>query len=1195
MTADISRHGLRPAQQFTGVVRQQGRLPIDSDETESDDIAAFLLRQTVTETICTRGTPDDGFTIGSPVLAAGALDFSIAAGSFYLAGARLASGGGLWSKQPDWIGISAADRAFALPAAGKTRTDLVYLHGWETTVTATEDAELVEMALGGPDTTARRRIMWRVELLKDVPDDCPDAFAKLVTQKFPGGTLDAEECGILSNARLTIGFTQRTPLKDLCRPNAQAGFLGARNETFRIQVTTPGRFVWGRDNAAPLYRVQVGTDSNGKRRKLHFLRPPRDEFGWPLAGMTVELLRWGSLLANHEKAAEPTGVLLKVANGFDPGDNNSIRVDTDIDAALDAWFATPAGLAAKQPLDAAGDAAFFFLRVWTGGGTAGAVDNPMQPGTVLALGDTGLTTNFSTGGMAGDAWIVSARPNTPTQVTPWALLTGAPPVSPRHVIAPLALLTSDPTGIKMLEDCRHTFRPLCEVGACCRVTVGDGRISFGDVQSIQAAIDRLPAEGGEICIHPGNYAEHVRIIDRKNIVIIGCGRTTRWTNAPGRVEPLVTIEGCSAITLRRIAMTNLLAEAVFAAGIGNAKPNTAITTEDLAINAADRPAIFVHQGGTHTVRRCRIALEALSASLSEDPDIGRSAAVFLSGKDLLIEGNQIVLAKSDGPRSRTPAGGIHIGSRSVGVMIRDNLIRGGNGHGISLGTAQFVPKDDKAVVGLNYPKHYTEVVRKNYMHTAGYGNGAHEYFGNGMAMSANDCVTADGKPPRGKPPGTTPVETESGGPVRDIRIRANDILDMGFNGISSQFFSGLGHDGAGDAIAVEHIEITENRIMECMRGEIGTMDALTRLLTGWGGVALSVATDVIIRANRIDLNGRQSLEPICGIFIAIGETIVVTDNIITANGIRMMGDGTVKPGARGGIILGFVRGGIPSTAAEVGNSDWGQSDRPALTVSGNSVDAPTGRALQAVLIGPAIVHGNRLTGAGRSALAALFSGASNGIFSGMKAADGSFQKREAIDLRDLANIELFADLMGGDVVSLINLGVAEDVASLVPGSPTDASTLDRLRGGEMLVNDNQISMRRHSRAMLFTLSAVLVMSGDDIGFGNNQVEVENDVVFIMNTLALAVTVRVTGNRFQEGILNGLLSLVSSGFLNTTSLNQATRCILAAGVPGGLVKYPNTVLLSLAVPNLCSPFSTTGLKMSDAVGASAGYSSAAPGE
>ena len=161
MTADISRHSLRPAQKFTGVVRQQGRLPLDSDETEDSDLGALMLRQMVTETICERGSPDDGFRISAPVVANQALNFTIAPGAFYLGGSRLASDGDQYRDQPDWLSVTIDNPGPAIPAANTQRIDLVWLSGWEQTVTATEDSELFERALGGPDTTARRPLWSR--------------------------------------------------------------------------------------------------------------------------------------------------------------------------------------------------------------------------------------------------------------------------------------------------------------------------------------------------------------------------------------------------------------------------------------------------------------------------------------------------------------------------------------------------------------------------------------------------------------------------------------------------------------------------------------------------------------------------------------------------------------------------------------------------------------------------------------------------------------------------------------------------------------------------------------------------------------------------------------------------------------------------------------------------------------------------
>ena len=243
MTADISRHGLRPAQKFSAVVRQQGRLPLDSEETEAGDIGALMLREAIAETICEKGAPGDGFRVGQPVVNSDdQLDFTLDHGSFYLAGLRFSTaiipGSGAshmrYRAQPDWISMNMDVPGPDGAPAGQSRNDLVYLQGWEQTVTAAEDSELAEVALGGPDSSVRRRPVSRVRVLENVPDNCPDAFADLVSREFPGGALDAAGCEVLSQTRMTVGFTQLDPLNDLCRPSAQAGFLGARNETFRV-------------------------------------------------------------------------------------------------------------------------------------------------------------------------------------------------------------------------------------------------------------------------------------------------------------------------------------------------------------------------------------------------------------------------------------------------------------------------------------------------------------------------------------------------------------------------------------------------------------------------------------------------------------------------------------------------------------------------------------------------------------------------------------------------------------------------------------------------------------------------------------------------------------------------------------------------------------------------------------------------
>lgn len=1207
MTADISRHSLRPAQNFTGVVRQQGRVPLDADETESDDLASLALRQMVAETICARGSPDDGFTIGPPTFDGEAIDFPIAAGTFYLGGARLESLGHSYDSQPDGLTFPLDDPGPDAPEAG--RHDLVWLQGWEQTVTATEDSELFERALGGPDTTARRRMMWRVQVMQDAPDDCVEAFDELVDEVFEGGVLDPEGCEILSEARLTIGFTQLEPLEDLCRPGAQQGFLGARNEAFRIQVTGPGRFVWGRDNAAPLYRVQVATDEAGARRRIAFLTLPRDEFGWPLAGMTVELLRWGSLLANQEKAAEPSGLLLRVGTGYDPQDRSILVLD-DVPPEWDAWFATAEGQAAVNPRDEDDAQAYFFLRVWTGGGAGAAVDHAMDIGNPVELGETGLTATFDGPGLAGDYWIVSARPNTPTLVTPWALLDGAPPAGPRRLIAPLALLRWTSVDSGEVIDCRHRFRPLCEVGTCCRVTVGDGRHTFGDVTSIQEAVNRLPEEGGEICIHPGEYEEHVVIDGRRNITLTGCGRLTLWLGEDAREEPLLTILGSSNITVRRLAMASDISESVFAEEVAlgvERRRLTRVVLEDLAIACADTAGVRIAGGTGHVVRRCQVLLEPLSLTLGDDPVVGRAAAVFLSGDDLLIEHCRIGLdtvfreqpaieasntlsgARTDAftafsNRARLAVGGVHIGGGSRAVIIRDNLIRGGNGHGITLGSVQFVPEVEEGFVLTPQADDYTTFARNNYRKTAGYGSGAVEYTGLTLVVDDGGCINLPGTPPGSDDvPIDEPLFPESGGLLQDVRILRNEITDMGFSGISAHMFSGLGRDGFSDAVAVELIEIAENRILRCMINEVGETTALLRQFIGWGGIALSICQDATIRDNFIAENGRHSADAIVGVFIAIAEDVKIERNRIERNGMTP-GATPLAPGRRGGIVIGVAIGGL-STFSELEGATR-EADRPALIVAGNMVDAPSGRALKAILLGPGIVLGNRLTGAGRSA---LFSNVFGSLVAGGLAlsivGDQLFAAREDIDLIDYVMLELLSDVLGGDAVNVVSLCVAEDLLLI---QNLDDAGPQRLRGGELLMNDNQISLRRHSSEFGVSVSAVTLLGADDISFCDNQVEVENEVQFILtNTLAISGTLRVSSNRLQERVFAGILSAVTFAMMNQTASNQTTHCILAVGWPQARVVTANRSVLGLFNAEICAALERFAAAFSETLGAQSG--------
>ena len=280
MSADISRHSLRVDQLYSSVVRQQGRTPLDSEENEASDIFSLRLRQSLAETICSGGTPDGGFFVESVEIQPGDehYDLTYGAGSFYLGGLRVENGPGseTFADQRDWLDRSLHQDLPDVPvlAAGETRTDLVWLEGWEQHVTAFrgrrthrngarrrrhDRAQAADAACAGGNGRARR---WVCRSLRRTDP------------------ADRRRCRVRSGLRFTrfpdrtdpppppVGFVDTEPVEDLCSPRAEPGFLGARNETIRVAITQPGEFVWSTD--AALYRVQVEDDDNGNRRRLVF-------------------------------------------------------------------------------------------------------------------------------------------------------------------------------------------------------------------------------------------------------------------------------------------------------------------------------------------------------------------------------------------------------------------------------------------------------------------------------------------------------------------------------------------------------------------------------------------------------------------------------------------------------------------------------------------------------------------------------------------------------------------------------------------------------------------------------------------------------------------------------------------------------------------------------------------------------------
>src|SRR5947209_13809859 len=569
--ADISRYLNQPRRHYAGARLQQGRALLDSDFNEGAEARGRDLRSSLLDIIGPAGTRDDGFLpalkVGDHVTSklvrfgvttqAHVLDYSLRAGSIYV-------GGALWEQneaeavvfQREFLQMGAAT---APRAAFGLQHQLSYLRGWEQPVTAVEDGELLEPALGGADAAARVRRVRRVEVRNVQATDCAAAFAEVLEDLGDGdtATYNPATCELRSNARMRMTFHGEPGVEcGPCHPSLEGRYLGGEGNAVRVMLAGPDSYVWAFDNAAPLYRVRLILDGGGGAR-VEVLTPPKDTYHYPRQHMVVEFLPWEALLDNgksqggkitgetirNERIAARVGLFAEADGPYDasaqtfhvrfaPGSapqissnagagkgqtnqtnskgqpqpdtspkSDNVPAQDGVALRWDAQhpFADQLNTTDNSP---DGFVAYFYMRPWH-------VSQPDGPLTVPTssdkpLGQTGLLPVFTGRGRAGDFWTVAVRPEAPDEILPREIMLagGSPPHGPREVVARICLLSwfSANGSVHELvgfDDCRPTLPALTE-RACCTYDVGPG----GDFETIQAAVDALPRGGGHVCVRP---------------------------------------------------------------------------------------------------------------------------------------------------------------------------------------------------------------------------------------------------------------------------------------------------------------------------------------------------------------------------------------------------------------------------------------------------------------------------------------------------------------------------------------------------------------------------------------------------------------------------------------------------------------------------------------------------------------------
>lgn len=370
-----------------------------------------------------------------------------------------------YSTQPDLPAAPYLDVGPGSPAklALDDGSYVAYADVWERHVTALDDPELVETALGGPDTATRTKAVWQVRIdpVAGSPIRCED-----LTSWAPGSS--ESDGRPASTGSMRARSRPETPTTNPCVIPPSAGYRRLENHLYRIEVHDPGplgtaTFKWSRDNAS----MTASWTSQAGRELTVSTTGPDEVLGFA-SGQLVELLD-----DTRELAGSP-GSLVRIAA---PPEGDVITVDTNVD--LTQFPRNPK------------------VRRWDCG-AAVTVERPAADDGWLALED-GVQVLFEDGHYnTGDYWLVPAR--TAQADVEWPRDPGGasvprPPDGIAHHYAPLALLEVSGGTVTLLDDCRDRFPSLADLTAA-DVAFDNARCEIPGAATVQDALDAMCEHGG---------------------------------------------------------------------------------------------------------------------------------------------------------------------------------------------------------------------------------------------------------------------------------------------------------------------------------------------------------------------------------------------------------------------------------------------------------------------------------------------------------------------------------------------------------------------------------------------------------------------------------------------------------------------------------------------------------------------------
>jgi len=282
MKGDFSRITFDRRNHYAGVLHQQGRVWLDSDWNEDVFERLDQLQQETYDVVGACGVPSPGtaFQITPGSDAAHPENFAIGGGDdskgrAYVQGllCRMDSPTTYFT-QPDLPDPP----AIVIPRTGGDTFAIIYLEVWRRLITYLEDPSVADVALGGPDTATRIRVIAQVKALV-----------------VPQGTTCADLRNFLPLDNGTLGTLQPrdTQPTDLCSLPDPANYTGRENHFYRVEVHTGGDVLTSTGGPPLTFNVTLSQDAVAGSTSLNLSQV--------LTGDQISAIQfWGSVLTIND-------------------------------------------------------------------------------------------------------------------------------------------------------------------------------------------------------------------------------------------------------------------------------------------------------------------------------------------------------------------------------------------------------------------------------------------------------------------------------------------------------------------------------------------------------------------------------------------------------------------------------------------------------------------------------------------------------------------------------------------------------------------------------------------------------------------------------------------------------------------------------------------------------------------------------